>query len=107
MVKQAKLEEVTWHTLRHTFASRLAMSGATEQDIASCLRHSSTALLSRYAHLSPTHLKGVMEKVSAFSQPVPNRPISKESVEKSEKIEGEKVSKSALPIEKVGRGERI
>ncbi len=89
-VEKAELEDVTWHTLRHTFASRLAMSGATEQDIASCLRHSTTALVKRYAHLSQTHLKGVMEKVSAFGQPVPNRPISKESVEKSEKIEGEK-----------------
>ncbi|MCH8041470.1 MAG: site-specific integrase [Nitrospinae bacterium] len=94
-VKRTKLEDVTWHTLRHTFASRLAMSGATEQDIASCLRHSSTALVRRYAHLSPTHLKGVMEKVSAFSQPVPNRPISNESVAKSEKMEGEKVGESA------------
>jgi len=32
----------------------------------------------------------VMEKVSTFGQPVPNQPISQESVEKSEKIEGEK-----------------
>ncbi len=45
--------------------------------------------------MSPTHLKGVMEKVSAFGQPVRNRPISKESVEKSEKIEGEKVGEYA------------
>ena len=52
-------------------------------------------MVRRYAHLSPTHLKGVMEKVSAFSQPEPNRSISKESVEKSEKIEGEKVGESA------------
>ncbi len=88
-VKRAKLEEVTWHTLRHTFASRLAMSGATEQDIAACLRHSTTALVKRYAHLSQTHIKGVMEKVSAFSQPT--QPISKESVEKCEKFEGKTV----------------
>ena len=42
------------------------MEGASDYDIAACLRHSSTALVRRYAHLSPTHLKGVMEKVSSF-----------------------------------------
>ena len=71
-VKAAGLEGVTWHTLRHTFASRLAMSGATENEIASALRHSGTALVRRYAHLSPAHLAGVMEKVSAFGKPVGN-----------------------------------
>ncbi len=29
-----KGQNLDWHTLRHTFASRLGMSGATEQDIA-------------------------------------------------------------------------
>lgn len=67
-VNKAGLESVTWHTLRHTFASRLAMAGATDYDIAACLRHSTTALVRRYAHLSPTHLQGVMERVSAFGK---------------------------------------
>jgi hypothetical protein len=43
-------------------------SGATEQDIAACLGHSTTVLVKRYAHLSPSHLKGVVERVSAFRQ---------------------------------------
>jgi len=29
---------LTWHTLHHTFASRLAMSVATDYDISACLR---------------------------------------------------------------------
>ncbi len=74
-VKQAGLEGVTWYTLRHTFASRLSMSGATEGDIAACLRHSTTALVRRYAHLSPSHLQGVMEKVSAFGRQAKQGPI--------------------------------
>ncbi len=68
-VSAAGLEGVTWHILRHTFASRLAMAGATDYDIAACLRHSTTALVRRYAHLSPTHLQGVMERVSSFGRP--------------------------------------
>jgi len=69
-VKKANLEDVTWHTLRHTFASRLAMRGATERELQEALRHSSTTLVKRYAHLSHKHLAGVMERVSAFGQPV-------------------------------------
>ena len=68
-VKATGLDAVTWHTLRHTFASRLAMKGASDGDIAASLRHSGTTLVKRYAHLSPSHLKGVMEKASAFGKP--------------------------------------
>ncbi len=67
-VTETELDGVTWHTLRHTFASRLAMSGATEGTIAALLRHSSTALVRRYAHLSPSHLQEALEKVAAFGR---------------------------------------
>lgn len=78
--KEKGLEGVTWHTLRHTFASRLAMSGATEGTIAALLRHSSTALVRQYAHLSPSHLQEAVEKVASFGktgQPV--EPVNEES----------------------------
>ena len=65
-VKAEGLEGVTWHTLRHAFASRLAMSGQTEGTIAALLRHSTTALVKRYAHLSPSHLKTAVETVANF-----------------------------------------
>jgi len=67
-VKRANLEEVTWHTLRHTFASRLAMSGQAEGTIAALLRHSTTALVKRYAHLSPSYLKTAVEMVATFGK---------------------------------------
>ena len=40
VVAGALNDGVGWHTLRHTFASRLAMSGQTEGTIATLLRHS-------------------------------------------------------------------
>jgi integrase len=67
-VKAIGLEGVSWHSLRHTFASRLAMSGATEGTIATLLRHSGTILVRRYAHLSPSHLQNEVEKVAAFGK---------------------------------------
>ncbi len=83
-VKRAGLKKVNWHTLRHTFGSRLALSGATGQEIADCLRYKDTRLVQRYAHLSQTHLQGVMEKVSAFGKPKKNLAVSDDSVDRSE-----------------------
>ncbi len=44
------------------------MNGATESTIAALLRHSGTALVKRYAHLSPSHLKEAVEKVARFGK---------------------------------------
>lgn len=67
-VKQAGIEWVTWHDLRHTFASRLAMAGHNDGTIAALLRHATTALVKRYAHLSPSHLDAAVESVAAFGK---------------------------------------
>ncbi|GJL65119.1 MAG: hypothetical protein NPIRA05_00900 [Nitrospirales bacterium] len=67
-MKRANLQGVTWHTLRHTYASRLAMCGQSDRTIASLLRHSGTGLVQRYAHLSPTHLQEAVESVGTFGQ---------------------------------------
>lgn len=64
----AEIEWTTWHDLRHTFASRLAMNGQNEGTIAALLRHSTTALVKRYAHLSPSHLKAAVEGVAGFGK---------------------------------------
>ncbi len=100
------LEDVTWHTLRHTFASRLAMNGQTESTIAALLRHSNTALVQRYAHLSPSHLKAAVEGVAAFGKGQPRAseasgyaekegPVSTPTVTKTGTETGEKVGESA------------
>lgn len=71
-VRALKLDGVTWHILRHTFASRLAMSGQAEGTIAALLRHSTTGLVRRYAHLSPTQPKAAIETVASFGKPSPS-----------------------------------
>lgn len=84
-----KSQNVDWHTLRHTFASRLGMSGATEQDIVACLRHSGTSLVKRYTHLSQAHLHSVTEKVSQFGRPGSQPLENRRTVDKSEIKTGE------------------
>ena len=67
-VKKLGLEGVTWHTLRHTFASRLAMAGVSAVTIAAALRHSDLSLVKRYAHHDPTYLTDEIEKASTFGK---------------------------------------
>jgi hypothetical protein len=45
------------------------MNGQAEGTIAALLRHSTTALVKRYAHLSPSHLKVAIEQVACFGKP--------------------------------------
>ncbi len=67
-VHDSEIEWVTWHDLRHTFASRLAMQSVPLATIAALLRHSTTSLVKRYAHLSPDYLKDAVEMVSVFGK---------------------------------------
>jgi len=46
---------VTFHTLRHTFASWLALQGESIITLKDMLGHKSTAMTERYAHLVPDH----------------------------------------------------
>ncbi len=48
--KKAGLENVTWHTFRHTFATRLTGRGADLVTVKELLGHSSIAVTLRYAH---------------------------------------------------------
>ena len=60
-VKAAGLHPFRFHDLRHTFASRLAMQGENDRTIMALGGWKSPAMLSRYAHLSPTHLWKAVE----------------------------------------------
>jgi integrase len=55
--KHAGIENFTFHDLRHTFASHLAMKGATQRELQDLLGHSTATMTKRYAHLSEAHLK--------------------------------------------------
>lgn len=64
-LKAAEIEDFHWHDLRHTFASELAMSGATLAEIAEAMGHKTLAMVKRYAHLTEGHVGSVVERMTA------------------------------------------
>lgn len=55
LTSKAGMPDVGLHTLRHTFASHLAMSGVSLFHIAQWLGHSTTHVTELYAHLCPNN----------------------------------------------------
>jgi site-specific recombinase XerD len=64
------IDGFTWHCLRHTFASRLAMAGVDLLVIKELGGWKTLATVTRYAHLSPGRLREGIERLA--TSPVPN-----------------------------------
>ncbi len=60
---------VTYHSLRHTFASHLAMGGENVFTIADLLGHRTLAMVKRYSHLSGQHRAKAIERLEKNLQP--------------------------------------
>lgn len=58
------LEDFHWHDLRHTFASRLAESGASANEIQRLLGHSDIRMSARYIHASDARLKSAVNSLN-------------------------------------------
>jgi integrase len=56
-----------FHDLRHTAASHLVMRGASLRDVQEVLGHTTLAMTTRYAHLSPAHLRGAVERLEGLT----------------------------------------
>jgi len=56
-VRKAGLQNVTLHTLRHTFASQLVMAGVSLKEAQELMGHRSFQTTLQYAHLSEDHVK--------------------------------------------------
>lgn len=63
ILKEAGIEHIRIHDLRHTYASLLASNGATLYQIQTLLGHSSPATTQRYAHLCADSLRDTTQIV--------------------------------------------
>jgi integrase len=76
----AGLRRITWHVLRHTFASHLAMKGVPLNTVQALLGHSTITMTMRYAHVAPSTLRSAIDILNPkneytgkdFGQPVGN-----------------------------------
>jgi integrase len=56
-------EDFRFHDPRHTFASWAIQRGATLPELKDLLGHSSLAMVMRYAHLAPEHLRSAVARL--------------------------------------------
>ena len=64
-VKRAEINDFNFHDLRHTFASRLVMSGVDLPTVKELMGHKDITMTLRYSHLSDDHKQRAVEILSA------------------------------------------
>lgn len=60
-----RLDGYTWHCNRHTFASRLVMAGVDLRTVQTLGGWRTLAMVQRYSHLAPDHLRQAVERARA------------------------------------------
>lgn len=63
-MESSRIEAFRWHDLRHCTASYLMMNGASAAEVAEVLGHKTLNMVKRYAHLSESHVSGVVESMN-------------------------------------------
>lgn len=64
-LRVAEIDGFRFHDLRHTSASYLAMSGATQGELMAILGHRSPHMTRRYAHYSQKHIADLMQRAQS------------------------------------------
>ena len=65
-VRRVVIPDFTFHDLRHTFASRLVMSGVDLPTVKVLMGHKDSALTLRYTHLSSDHKRSAVRTLERF-----------------------------------------
>ena len=64
--KRAGLEELRFHGLRHTFASRLVQAGIPLYEVIHLAGHKSLEMVQRYSHLAPDYADRAIQALNAI-----------------------------------------
>ena len=66
-IKEAKISDINFHALRHTFATRALEAGMDIKVLSSILGHAqASTTLNFYAHALPNHKRESMDKMEAY-----------------------------------------
>ena len=66
--KKAGLRKISWHVLRHTFASHLVMGGVPLEAVQELMGHATIEMTLRYSHLSPEVGRGAVQLLDSAWQ---------------------------------------
>jgi integrase len=80
VVKRTELQDLRFHDLRHTFASRLVMRGADLRTVQELMGHQDIRMTQRYAHLSASHKQNVVYLLDRNSQQFSQQSASQEVI---------------------------
>lgn len=75
-LKEAEIENLHWHDLRHTFASRLIMGGMDLRTVQELMGHKTIAMTCRYAHLAPTYQLAAVERLAEINGAIKNGQVN-------------------------------
>ena len=67
-LRKAGIKDFRFHDLRHTFASRLVMSGVDIRTVQELMGHKDIRMTMRYSHLSNSHLKEAVKRLDNGTQ---------------------------------------
>jgi site-specific recombinase XerC len=83
--------DFSWHCLRHTFASRLVMAGASLKAVQELMEHKTIQMTARYAHLSPDHLQSAVELIfgTKGAKRLPEKPTVTRTATSAKRLHGE------------------
>ena len=59
----SRLDDYTWHSNRHSWASRLIMAGVDPRTVQELGGWRTMAMVQRYTHLAPKHLQAAVERL--------------------------------------------
>jgi integrase len=64
LLQEARIEDFHWHDCRHTFTSRLIMAGVDLRTVQELLGHKTITMTLWDAHLSPTHQREAVQRLT-------------------------------------------
>jgi integrase len=71
-LRDAGIEGLVWHDLRHTFASFLVMAGVNLTSVKELLGHKTIAMTLRYAHLAPDFQREAINRLDTYMDTRPS-----------------------------------
>src|SRR5262249_31689374 len=77
------LDGYTWHSNRHTFASRLVMAGADLRTVQELGGWKTLEQVQRYAHLAPGHLAAAVQRLVTTPSAIPALPPTQAQLERN------------------------